>query len=45
LKSAKSSLEIAALEGQMQTGLGDINIRVNDLTTRLKALVLHANTN
>jgi len=29
----------------MQTGFGDINTKVDDLTTRLKVLVLHANTN
>jgi hypothetical protein len=36
---------IAALEGQMQTRLSDINIRVDDLTTKFKALGLHANMN
>jgi len=39
------SLIIAALEWQMQTRLGDINIRVDDLTTKLKALELHASMN
>jgi hypothetical protein len=29
----------------MQTRLGDINIRVDDLTTKLEALGLHANMN
>ena len=29
----------------MQTRLGDINIRVDDLTTKLKALELHASMN
>jgi hypothetical protein len=36
---------IAALEERMQTRFGDINIRVNDLTTRLKALELRPNMN
>ena len=29
----------------MQTRLGDINIRVDDFTTKLKVLGLHANMN
>jgi len=36
---------IAALEGRMQTGFGDINARFDDLSTRLKALRLHTNMN
>jgi hypothetical protein len=36
---------IAALEGLMQIRLGDINIRVDDLTTKFKALGLYANMN
>jgi hypothetical protein len=36
---------IAALEGQKQTRFEDINTRVDDLTTKLEALGLHANMN